>query len=907
MNFASKVFFGCILGDSIQQLAPFHTTSMTNFETRYKFLLQLASDGLIIYDKEGKIIDFNEGAYTHLGYSREEFAALYVQDLILEADMKKRPLDFNAISVAGKVTDYRKIRTKDKGIYVIEVSTVMLPDGNYMALAKDITEKARIENDLKMKDHAIASAVSGIGIADLQGQIIYVNEAVCKLWGAKNREIFIGRNVAEMFDSVQINEMMSQVVEKGVEYRETKARRLDGSLFDVAYTGSTVRNKYGQPLFLFGSFIDITSRKQAENKLSEKYAQFKFLYELTDAISRANELDDIYELTIRGLLQQVNADRASILQFNDKGVLEFRASFGLSEHYKELAAHHCPWERDVKDPVPILVEDVAYDESLRDFLPTIKKEGITALGFIPLVYSGRLLGKFMVYYNQVHVFTEEEIRLLQTIASEVAFAIGEKMSELALRDSEQLYRNVVDSSKEVIFQLDPGGHWIFLNRAWTEIFGYTREESLGKSFIAFIHPDDREKTSELFQRIFIQTSQPHSLELRMITASGQVCWIEFNGSTLQDDKGSIICVSGILHDITASKLAREEIIREKDLSDSIINTLPGIFYIYNSSGQFYRWNHNLEKVTGYSTEEIAGMSPLSFFAEPDQDYMAEKSKLTFIDGTASAESFLYTKQQEKIPYYFNCILVNYQGERCAMGMGIDMTERKKVEKQLEESTLQLRELSAHLQDVREEERATIAREIHDELGQQLTVLRFDMSWIESRIKAEDPLLREKMENIQALLEKAMFTVRKLSSELRPSMLDDLGLADTIEWYLQDYRSRFGIQTYFQNELLHEQVPDKARTALFRIFQESLTNVIRHARASKIWVNLSSTDDIVVLRIVDNGCGFNMEEVARKKTLGLIGMKERSLLMGGKCQVESQKGNGTVITVTASLTPVVSAL
>jgi PAS domain S-box-containing protein len=880
---------------------------MTNFETRYKFLLQLASDGLIIYDKEGKIIDFNEGAYTHLGYTREEFAALRVQDLILETDIKKRPLDFDAITVTAKVTDYRKIKTKDKGTYVIEVSTVMLPDGNYMALAKDITEKARIENDLKMKDHAIASAVSGIGIADLKGHIIYVNEASCKLWGASSSKQLLGRHVSELFESVEINEMMLRVIENGIEYREAKARRLDGSFFDVAYTGSTVRNKHGEPLFLFGSFIDITSRKQAENKLSEKYAQFKFLYELTDAISRANELDDIYELTIRGLLQQVKADRASILQFNDKGLLEFRASFGLSDHYKELAAHHSPWEREVKDPAPILVEDAAIDESLRDFFPVIQKEGITALGFIPLVYSGRLLGKFMVYYNGKHVFTEEEIRLLQTIASEVAFAIGEKMSELALRDSEQLYRNVVDNSKEVIFQLDPAGHWIFLNRAWTEIFGYTREESLGKNFIEFIHPDDRVKTSELFQRIFIQTSKPHSLELRMLTASGQDCWIEFNGRTLHDDKDAISCISGILHDITASKLAREEIIREKDLSDSIINTLPGIFYIYNSNGQFYRWNQNLEIVTGYSGEEIGAMSPLDFFDEPDKEYMSERSKLTFMDGVATAESFLFTKQRDKVPYYFNCIMVNYQGERCAMGMGIDMTERKKVEKQLEESTLQLRELSAHLQDVREEERAMIAREIHDELGQQLTVLRFDMAWIESKVKGEDQILREKLENVQSLLEKAMFTVRKLSSELRPSMLDDLGLADTIEWYLQDYRSRFGIQTYFQNDLLYDQVPDKARTALFRIFQESLTNVIRHAKASKIWVNLSSADDIVVLRIVDNGCGFNMEEVARKKTLGLIGMKERSLLMGGKCQVESKKGQGTVITVTASLAPVASAL
>ena len=116
-------------------------TNMTHFETLYKYILQLASDGLIVYSKDGTILDFNDGACVHLGYSREEFARLRIQDLILEEDLIRKPLDLRDLENGKQVTDRRKIKTRDKGIYIVEVSTLMLPDGNFIALAKDITEK----------------------------------------------------------------------------------------------------------------------------------------------------------------------------------------------------------------------------------------------------------------------------------------------------------------------------------------------------------------------------------------------------------------------------------------------------------------------------------------------------------------------------------------------------------------------------------------------------------------------------------------------------------------------------------------------------------------------------------------------------------------------------------------------
>jgi PAS domain S-box-containing protein len=875
-----------------------------------------------------------------------------------------------------------------------------------------------------LKDHAIATAISGMGIADLEGRIIYANEALCKMWGCTDKSILQGKEVSDAFESNTLTTTIEKIIESGIEYGEAMGKRIDGSLFPVAFSGNAVRDKRGNPICMFGSFIDISeqkkahylsdtiidslpgiffmfdveekmitrwnkalegvlnystqeiidmdflsfvtepdrtkaeqkieeailhgtgeseitlitkqgihkpfyfsgfnvtiekklylivngvdisARKSAEEQLKKKYEQLQLLANLSDAVSKASQLEDIYELALDGLLTSINADKSSILQFDAEGILQFRASHGLSDAYKIVAASHSPWKADAKNPVPIYISDAEKDESLQELLPVILNEGIRALGFIPMVYMGRLLGKFMVYYNEVHDFTEEESQLAQTIARDVAFAIGEKENELALRKSEQRYRDVVNNTNEIIFQTDATGAWTFLNPAWTTLLGYSIDESIGKQFQNFVFPEDVPESQKKLEELITRQYEYCRHELRYVTKMNTICWMEVTARLLLDNNGTVLGTTGIINDITDSKKAREQILKEKKLSDSIINTLPGIFYIYDDQGKFYRWNKNLEIISGYSTEEISKMVPMEFFDTDEKEYMMERSRATFIFGKSDAESYLFTKSKQKIRYYFNCIAISYEGKICSMEMGIDITERKKAEAALELTTLQLRELSAHLQDVREEERATMAREIHDELGQQLTVLKFDFSWLQSKLEVANPSVEEKIIEIKSLLDKAVKTVRRLSTELRPSLLDDLGLIDTIDWYLNDFKKRFNIKTEFRHFSDQLIVPDKIKTALFRIFQESITNIIRHADPSLVKVVLNKAGDNVILQIKDNGKGFDMLDVSNKKTLGLLGMKERTLLMGGDCLIESIAGEGTTVTVSVPLSSIAAAI
>ncbi len=225
----------------------------------------------------------------------------------------------------------------------------------------------------------------------------------------------------------------------------------------------------------------------------------------------------------------------------------------------------------------------------------------------------------------------------------------------------------------------------------------------------------------------------------------------------------------------------------------------------------------------------------------------------------------------------------------------DITQRKKAEGELKRLNEELRKLTGHLHSVREEERTHIAREIHDELGQQLTVMKMDASWVIKRLSESEGSVREKMAELLIMIDHTVKSIRRISSELRPSLLDDLGLVAAMEWHLEEFHKRSGIAKEFQSEPNHVDLPDVVKINLFRIFQESLTNIARHAEATQVNVRLKTENNDLILTIVDNGKGF-AKESASKKTLGILGMKERTLMIGGKFQISGEPGRGTKVTV-----------
>jgi signal transduction histidine kinase len=219
----------------------------------------------------------------------------------------------------------------------------------------------------------------------------------------------------------------------------------------------------------------------------------------------------------------------------------------------------------------------------------------------------------------------------------------------------------------------------------------------------------------------------------------------------------------------------------------------------------------------------------------------------------------------------------------------------------EKTTEQLRELSDHLENIREIERANISREIHDELGQQLTILKMDISWLHLKLKNyADATVAQRIEDTVNMLNETIKTVRRIATELRPSMLDDLGLVAAMEWQSREFENRSGIKIMFESNVSVLPAASSIATSLFRIYQEALTNTGRHAKANNVFCRLQLTGNEITLTIKDDGQGFDMQTLAHKKTLGILGMKERTLMMKGHFEITSAPGEGTTIVVTTLL-------
>jgi signal transduction histidine kinase len=231
----------------------------------------------------------------------------------------------------------------------------------------------------------------------------------------------------------------------------------------------------------------------------------------------------------------------------------------------------------------------------------------------------------------------------------------------------------------------------------------------------------------------------------------------------------------------------------------------------------------------------------------------------------------------------------------------DISERIKSESELKESYQKVRDLAAHLQSAREDERINIAREIHDELGQELSALKMDISFLNKKIHKtrEQPdwnIIEDNLKSMTNIADQTIKTVRKISSQLRPDVLDKLGLKDAIEWLADDFSRRTGIECSVNINEVDCDINKNIQTVIYRITQESLTNIMRHANASKVSISVKETAGLIYLDVKDNGKGITTEEIQNGRSLGLVGMKERAYFVGGSFDVSGEPGKGTKISV-----------
>jgi len=348
------------------------------------------------------------------------------------------------------------------------------------------------------------------------------------------------------------------------------------------------------------------------------------------------------------------------------------------------------------------------------------------------------------------------------------------------------------------------------------------------------------------------------------------------------------------NDMSESLNRRERALREseeryKELADSIAD----VFFAMDKDLKYTYWNKASEELIGIAAKDAIGKSLYEIFPDIPETRRAGR---VYLDVLREKKHQSFTNE-----YHLGGKDFIFEISAYPSGTGLsvyvkDITERKQAEEDLRRSQERLRNLADHLQSVREEERTNIAREIHDELGQALTGLKMDLSWLTKRIPEDQKPVLEKIREMSNLTGTTLKIVQRISTELRPGLLDDLGLVAAIEWQAEEFQNKTGVKCKLTVNAEDIVVDGKRASALFRIFQETLTNVARHAQATRVTVSLKEKDGNLDLIVRDNGKGITKEQISDPKSFGLIGIRERVHPWEGEVKISGKSSKGTMVRV-----------
>lgn len=476
---------------------------------------------------------------------------------------------------------------------------------------------------------------------------------------------------------------------------------------------------------------------------------------------------------------------------------------------------------------------------------------------------------------------------------------GIRKMQHELQQSEARYRDILESTGEMIFSTDAAGRFLFVNRSWREVLGYTDDQVQELRVENIIHPDERQRIRRLFRRLSAGEG-PLPVNTLLYTSQGQPLFVE-GLSTAVFEAGEFMAAHTFLRDVTRRVQAEAAQQAAEQRYRSLFEDAPVMYVIaqvHQGTLTIADCNALFVETLGYSREDLLDKSLRNLLAPGSQGCLDLDTRPHAANRLLGGEECeVLTKDGRVLE---TLLRMRYErdeaGHVCGLrAMFVDISDRKRMERQLRETSDQLHALSRHLVTVREEEQSRIAREIHDELGQTLTVLKMDVSWLASRAQRCGDDIPRKLASMNELLGATLQTVQRIATELRPALLDNLGLVAAIQWLARKYEERTGIVCTFVHSNKDGAAVDKdLETALFRIIQEALTNAARHADPRSVQICLQVKPAEILLQIEDDGSGIAPTQTNGEQSFGLLGMRERLYAWNGHLTITSAPGQGTAL-------------
>ena len=463
--------------------------------------------------------------------------------------------------------------------------------------------------------------------------------------------------------------------------------------------------------------------------------------------------------------------------------------------------------------------------------------------------------------------------------------------------------------------------------------GLFAEDLRGWGWLKLIHPEDASLAEQTWKEVF-KSGEPYAAQYRIRRNDGNyyyywvratpvrdpigqlkkwvATWNEIEDqkqtdSPILDKDGRVLGASKIARDITGRKRAELDLWESQRRFEGIVDSAMDAIISIDEAQRVVLFNAAAERMFGCAAAEALGQ-PLERFIPARFRAVHRAHVRAFATGGVTNRTMgklgsltALRADGREFPIEASISQTEVGGDKLFTVILRDITERKEAEEALSRSEAQLRALAARLQRVREEEAIRIARELHDQLGRCLTTIKMDITLIEQTVSAQltTQSIRSIQEQIPLMLEaidETVQIVRKISTELRPGILDDLGLAAAIEWQAKDFQKRSGVLCILDITEEDLDVGREQATAVFRIFQEIVTNIARHSKAEKVWIHLHAQDGMVVLEVEDNGVGISPEALSRYGALGLVGIRERAAIFGGEVEIGGIPGKGTTVIV-----------
>ena len=389
-------------------------------------------------------------------------------------------------------------------------------------------------------------------------------------------------------------------------------------------------------------------------------------------------------------------------------------------------------------------------------------------------------------------------------------------------------------------------------------------------------------------------------ENQIITKDGNIRLVAFHNTLLIDNDSKIIGVlfSGV--DITDRRLAEIEIANQLNRNITILNTMNDGFILTDDQGNIVDVNPSYCNLVGYTAEELMQMNIREIDVSIPTDEVDRRIKQMISKGSDSFNTKHKTKEGEIIDLAVSIAVNRFEHKTLVTCFMRDITLQNMALQELNKSREEIGELAQYLQEVREEERQRIATEIHDDLGQALTALKLDTSILLNKVSNEDHTIISKLKSMKDLADQSIKTVQKISSDLRPGILDDLGLTAALEWEINKFEERTGIRCNLIISPYDISFDDKINITVFRLVQEACTNVARHSKATKLEITITKELTKLHLVIKDNGIGITSEQINNSKSFGLFGMRERLRNLRGGINFTGEPNKGTTVNIVIPL-------